>query len=210
LNLVAGLDQPDAGTIRLDDQVVVAPGPDRAVIFQDGALFPWLDVGDNVAFGLKQQGVPRAERAERANAMLARLGLGGLERRNLHELSGGMRQRVAIARALVLDPRLILMDEPFSALDAITREELYALLQALWQPRGPTVILVTHNVREAVVLGDRIVLMSPNPGKIEQVYDVHMEHPRHIDDADVARLAKRISGDMRFGVAPPDLGAIHI
>ena len=197
LGLVAGLDRPDAGTILLDGEPVRGPGPERSLVFQDGALFPWLSVRRNVEFGLKQNGVPRRERSDRARRELARVGLGGYEDRAIHELSGGQRQRVAIARALVTEPRVVLMDESFSALDALTREDLYGVLQALQAETGATILFVTHNVREAVVLGDRVVLMAPHPGRIQRTFDVDFPRPRHIDDIDVARTAGRVSNEMR-------------
>ncbi len=193
LNIVAGLEKPDLGQVTINGKTVTGPGPDRSLVFQDGALFPWLNVQKNVEFGLAQTGVSRAERTEKAVRMLETVGLAGFERRSIHELSGGMRQRVAIARSLVLNPQVLLMDEPFSALDAITREELYAFLQDLWQDRATTVIFVTHNVREAVVLGDRVILMSPRPGRVQAQFSIDILRPRHIDDVDVARQAQKIS-----------------
>ncbi len=204
LNVIAGLESADTGDVLLDGKPIHGPGPDRAVVFQDGALFPWLTVRKNVEFGLRQLGVGEKERTQRASAFLERVGLGGFQDRNIHELSGGMRQRVAIARALVTNPKVILMDEPFSALDALTREDLYDQMQELWRLSSTTVIFVTHNVREAVVLGDRIVLMTPRPGRIQRVYEVGILPPRQIDDVDVARLAKRISMDLKFGIGVDD------
>ncbi len=200
LNMIAGLDFPSTGAIEVDAAAVRAPGPDRAMIFQDGALFPWLTVRQNVEFGLKQQGMAAKARSEKARAMLAVMGLSAFEDRSISELSGGMRQRVAIARALVLRPKVLLMDEPFSALDAMTREELYALMQRLWSDRATTVVFVTHNVREAVTLGSRVVIMSPRPGRVKRVFDVDIPGPRRIDDPAVAALAKQISDAMRAEV----------
>ena len=197
LNIVAGLEKPDSGVVSIAGKPVSAPGPDRSLVFQDGALFPWLTVQRNVEFGLAQAGVSRRERADRARQMLETVGLKGFENRFIHELSGGMKQRVAIARSLVLNPRVMLMDEPFSALDALTREDLYSFLQDLWQDRATTVIFVTHNVREAVVLGDRVILMSPRPGRVQAEFGIDILRPRHIDDVDVARQAQKISLIMR-------------
>ena len=205
LNMVAGLDAPDAGTILLDGKPVKGPGPERSLVFQDGALFPWLSVRKNVEFGLRQAGVPARERTRRAGETLERVGLAGYERRAVHELSGGQRQRVAIARALVLQPRVMLMDESFSALDAPTREGLYTQLQTLQQETGATILFVTHNVRETVVLGDRVVLMAPHPGRIEQAFDIGIERPRHIDDVRVARVAGRIANTMKGYPDPEEI-----
>lgn len=199
LNVVAGLVKPSSGTVTFNGKPVIKPGPDRAVIFQDGALFPWLTARQNVEFGLKQIGMSAKERMDRSRALLGKMGLLAFEDRPIGELSGGMRQRVAIARAMALEPEAILMDEPLSALDAITREDLYVELQRLWQETKSTVLFVTHNVREAVVLGDRVVLMSPHPGRLRQVYEVGIPKPRRLDDAEVAMLAKQISDEMRAG-----------
>jgi len=200
LNIVAGLEHADSGQVTVDGKPVTSPGPERTVVFQDGALFPWLTVRKNVEFGLKQLGVSSKERANRAREFLGTVGLDKFEDRNIHELSGGMRQRVAIARALVTNPKVVLMDEPFSALDAITREDLYEQMQELWSVYETTVIFITHNVREAVTLGDRVVLMSPRPGRIQAAFEVKILPPRQIDDADVTRLAKRISMEMKYGI----------
>ncbi|RYG26289.1 ABC transporter ATP-binding protein [bacterium] len=203
LNMIAGLDTPSEGKILIDGTAIHGPGPDRSLVFQDGALFPWLSVRKNVEFGLKQAGAPRFERTSRALKALERVGLKGFETHAIHQLSGGMRQRVAIARALVLEPRVVLMDESFSALDAITREELYEVLQDLQRDTGATILFVTHNVREAVVLGDRVVLMKPRPGRVQETFPIEFERPRHIDDVTVARTAQRISNAMK-GVPNPE------
>ena len=205
LNVIAGLEKADSGLIEIDGKPIDGPGPDRAVVFQDGALFPWLTVRKNVEFGLKQLGVTPKERTERAQAFLENVGLSAFEDRNIHELSGGMRQRVAIARALVTNPKVVLMDEPFAALDALTREDLYDQMQELWRAYSTTVIFITHNVREAVTLGDRVVLMTPRPGRIQSTFDIRILPPRQVDDADVARLAKRISTEMKFGMGLDDV-----
>jgi len=199
LNLVAGLEKPDRGEILVDGQPIDGPGPDRSLVFQDGALFPWLSVQKNVEFGLRQAKVPTATRRDKAQQMLEKVGLKGFESRAIHELSGGMRQRVALARSLVLEPRVLLMDEAFSALDALTREDLYLELQGLQQEIGTTVLFVTHNVREAVTLGDRVILMSARPGRVQEAFDIDILRPRQIDDADVARTAQTISAAMKRG-----------
>lgn len=199
LNLISGLDTPNTGEILVEGSRRTGPGPDRAVVFQEGALFPWLSVLENVTFGLRLKGFGRAEREEKARAMLERLGLAGFENRFIHELSGGMRQRVAIARAMALDPQLVLMDEPFSALDAMTREDLYALLQGVWTASETTVVFVTHNIREAVTLGDVVALMSPRPGRMIGLYPVDLPRPRRIDDPEVASIAKELSDRLKAG-----------
>ncbi len=197
LNIVAGLDPADAGEIWENDRLVTGPGRERGVVFQEHGLFPWLTAQKNVEFGLKQMGVSASERAERAGHFLHLVHLSRFRDSYLHELSGGMRQRVAIARALALDPGVLLMDEPFSALDAQTREDLYSILQEIWERTRKTIVFVTHNVREAACLGDRVVLMSPRPGRIQQTFQVQIARPRFIDDADVARTARTISNALK-------------
>jgi NitT/TauT family transport system ATP-binding protein len=201
LNLIAGLQQSDRGKVVMDGVRVTQPGPDRSVVFQDGALFPWLNVKKNVEFGLRRTGLSAKERAEKAHYYLRLVKLDRFADSYIHELSGGMRQRVAIARALAVEPKVLLMDEPFSALDAQTREDLYVELQDIWERLQTTVIFVTHNVREAVTLGDRVVLMSGRPGRIQEIFPVRILRPRHIDDVDVAHLARQISIAMRHGHA---------
>ena len=200
LAIAAGLDLPDSGTAEMNGKPITGPGPDRGLVFQDGALFPWLNVRGNVEFGMRQQGLSGAVIRERVNRYLSLVHLSKFADRYVHELSGGMRQRVAIARALAIEPEVLLMDEPFSALDAITREELYTELQLVLDRTGTTVLFVTHNVREAVTLGDRVILLSPRPGRIQNEFSVDIKRPRHIDDPDVARLAQQISFAMKGGL----------
>ncbi len=176
LRLVAGLDRPSAGAIRLDGEVIAEPRADVGVIFQEPRLFPWLGVAENVGFGLSH--LSRFEREGLVTNALVRVGLGGYEKRWPRELSGGQQQRVAIARALVTRPKLLLMDEPFSALDATTRASLHGHLLALWQESRPTVVMVTHDVEEAVTLADRIVVMQPKPGRIFDELDNPLARPR--------------------------------
>ena len=167
-------------------------------MFQESALFPWLTVLGNVLFGLKL--VPGLTRRQRRDIALDHLRLVGLERfarAYVHELSGGMRQRVALARALAPDPRVLLMDEPFSALDALTREQLYADLENIWQLRRKTILLVTHNVREAVCLADRVVVFSPHPGRLREVFDIDLPRPRDINDASLSGHAATITAALR-------------
>ncbi|HLN62697.1 MAG TPA: ABC transporter ATP-binding protein [Symbiobacteriaceae bacterium] len=175
-NIIAGLEQSDGGEVLVEGAPVTGPGPDRVVVFQDGALFPWLTVRGNVEFGLGVQNVPPAERRDRATEALELVRLGKFADACIHELSGGMRQRVAIARALVMRPKVLLMDEPFAALDAQTRNVMHEELQRIWAQTGKTVIFVTHNVAEAVRLGDRVAVLSFRPGRIKR--DVSIVHPR--------------------------------
>ncbi len=174
LNIVAGLDPADSGDVLANGLRVTGPGRDRGVVFQEHGLFPWLSAQKNVEFGLKQMGMAPKERAERAAYFLHLVHLSRFRDSYLHELSGGMRQRVAIARALAFDPEVLLMDEPFSALDAQTREDLYIVLQEIWERTRKTIVFVTHNVREAVCLGDRVALMSSRPGRIQQVFNIQI------------------------------------
>jgi len=172
IDLVGGLAQPTAGRILLDGRPISGPGLDRAIVFQQYALFPWLTALGNVIFGLKAKGVARRERVERARDCLALVGLGGFADRYPHELSGGMKQRVAIARSLSYDPHVLLMDEPFAALDAQTRESLQLELLRLWEKTGKTILFITHGIDEAVYLGQRVAVMSSRPGRMIQVIDV--------------------------------------
>nr|WP_232835640.1 ABC transporter ATP-binding protein [Actinocorallia populi] len=166
LRLVAGFAPPSEGTVHVDGAPVAGPGPDRGVVFQQPRLFPWLSVRRNVEFGLRTTGVPRAERRARSAGLLELVGLGDSAARRPYELSGGMQQRAAIARALAPDPAILLMDEPFAALDALTRERLQEEIRRIWQATGKTVLFVTHSVDEAVFLGTRILVLSRRPGRI--------------------------------------------
>lgn len=194
LNLIAGLEHPDTGSVRADGDEVRGPGRERTVMFQESALFPWLDVMGNVMFALRlKPNLTKAECREAARYYLQLVGLEKFAHANIHELSGGMKQRVALARALAPNPRVLLMDEPFAALDAMTREQLYGDLQRIWQQRHVTVVFVTHNVREAVSLGDRVVLFSPHPGRIREEFKIKLPRPRDINSVDVAGYASRIT-----------------
>ena len=190
LNLVAGLDAPSAGTVTL-------PGGRAALMFQESALLPWLTAAQNVELALRLRGLRRRERRDRAAELLELVRLGGAGGKRVHELSGGMRQRVAMARALAQETGVLLMDEPFAALDAITRDVLHEELSRLRTSQSLTVVFVTHNVREAVRLGDRVVLLSSRPGRIAREYDVAIEAPRRIESPDVARLSVAITEDLR-------------
>jgi NitT/TauT family transport system ATP-binding protein len=194
LNLVAGLEFPDAGDVLVDGRRVVGPGRDRMMMFQDAALFPWRNVLGNVLFGLElKPNLSPAQREEVADFYLGMVGLRDFRKSFVHELSGGMRQRVALARSLAPNPRVLLMDEPFGALDALTREQLYQDMQRIWQERRKTILFVTHNVREAVCLGTRVVVFSPHPGRIREQFDVDLPRPRDINSPDLVRLAAEIT-----------------
>jgi NitT/TauT family transport system ATP-binding protein len=197
LHLVAGLDRPTTGEITVDGNPVQGPGTDRILLFQELGLFPWLTVRQNVEFGLKMAGVSRDERRDRARRYLRMVHLSHFEDHNIHQLSGGMKQRVALARSLALQPKILLMDEPFAALDAQTRDMLHDELERIWKETSPTIVFVTHNVREAVRLGDRVLLMSFRPGRIKSQFQVSLPRPRHVEDSDVASLSKEILGQLR-------------
>src|SRR5205809_4047861 len=194
LNIIAGLEKPDSGTVLADGKPVAGPGRDRLVMFQESALFPWLDVFGNVLFGLKlKPNLTKKDRRDVATYYLELVGLTRFERANIHELSGGMKQRVSLARALAPNPRVLLMDEPFAALDALTREQLYGDIQEIWKARRKTIVFVTHNVREAACLGDRVLLFSPHPGRIQEEFNVNLPRPRDINSVDLAAYATRIT-----------------
>lgn len=178
LNILAGLETPSTGHVSLEDKIVSVPGPDRVVVFQEAGLMPWMTVQNNVEYGLKLQGLNKATRAERAHKYLKMVHLSKYAQAMPHELSGGMRQRVSIARALALEPKVLLMDEPFSALDAQTRDLLHDELQRIWQETSKTILFVTHNLREAVYLADRVMIMTAAPGSIKKVVTVPFSHPR--------------------------------
>lgn len=203
LNIVAGLTPPTSGWVEMDTEPVLGPGADRIVVFQDGALFPWLDVQGNVEFGLRVAGVPTAERKARVAEYLDLVQLSQFARARIHELSGGMKQRVALARALVLHPRVLLMDEPFAALDTETRENMLSMVQDLCFLSGATVLFVTHNVREAACLGDRIVVLSSRPGMIKAVVRNDAPRPRTLDDPDVTGQVQRLNSFVKSDVVSP-------
>lgn len=205
LNIIAGLTRPAEGEVVSPRGVLRAPGPDRMMLFQEAALFPWRSVLGNIAFGLECRGeMSRAAREERAREMLALVGLQGCERRRIHELSGGMKQRVALARALAPRPSTILMDEPFGALDAITREQLYGDIQRIFAHERVTALLVTHNAREAACLADRVLVFSPRPGRILSSVPVTLPRPREMNDNGVAEVAREIASELKRGAAPAE------
>jgi NitT/TauT family transport system ATP-binding protein len=195
LQLVAGFEEPSSGTLTLGGEPVVGPGPDRGYIFQELALFPWLTVLDNVAFGPRSQGRSKAAARGVAREHLARVGLGAFASAYPHSLSGGMKQRVAIARALAYDPGLLLMDEPFGALDAQTRRELQRELVRVWSQDRKTVLFVTHSVEEALLLADSVHLMSARPGRIVRSVRIQQDRPRD-EDAPWFRSLRRELGEI--------------
>ncbi|MEP7077402.1 MAG: ABC transporter ATP-binding protein [Chthoniobacterales bacterium] len=198
LNIIAGLEKPDSGRVLADGKPVAGPGRERLVMFQEPALFPWLDVLGNVLFGLKlKANLTNNDRRDVAKYYLELVGLTRFEHANIHELSGGMKQRVALARALAPNPRVLLMDEPFAALDALTREQLYGDIQRIWKSRRKTIVFVTHNVREAACLGDRVLLFSPHPGRIREEFVVDLPRPRDINSVDLASYATRIMRSLK-------------
>jgi len=198
LDIIAGLTLPDKGEVLADNILVRGPGRHRLVMFQESALFPWLNVFGNVMFGLRRAaGLSGAQRRQIAEYHLNLVGLAKFRKAYVHELSGGMKQRAALARSLAPDPRVLLMDEPFASLDGMTREQLYFDLQRIWEERKKTIVLVTHNVREAVCLGDRVALMSPSPGRIREEFAVKPPRPRDINTAEVATIAQRITSALK-------------
>jgi NitT/TauT family transport system ATP-binding protein len=181
---------------------VLQPGRNRLVMFQESALFPWLNVFGNVMFGLKlKPGLRNSERREVAKFFLHLVGLEKFMEANVHELSGGMKQRVALARALAPNPRVLLMDEPFAALDAMTREQLYGDIQRIWEKRRKTIIFVTHNVREAACLADRVIIMSPTPGRIREIFHVDLPRPREFNSIEIAQYASKLTKALKGHLA---------
>lgn len=197
LNIIAGLDSTDCGDVCAEGVPVQGPGTDRVVMFQEATLFPWLNVIDNVAFGLAMSGMPVKRRHEAAQRYLQMVHLQRFHKASVHELSGGMKQRVALARALALDPAVLLMDEPFGALDAQTRDLLHAELQVIWAATHKTIVFVTHNVREAIRLGDRVLVMSARPGTIKREFQVDLPRPRAMEDHGLVDMARLILDELK-------------
>ncbi len=197
LNIIAGLDGASSGRVLKEGTEITGAGPDRAMMFQEAALFPWAKVIDNVEYGMKMAGVPKKERKERAYQYLKMVHLTRFALSYPHELSGGMRQRVALARALAVDSDVLLMDEPFAALDSQTRTILHMELQEIWRATGKTIVFVTHNVEEAVLLADRVIVMSANPGRIKKIFDIKLARPRTIENIDLAFFTKQIMKELK-------------
>ena len=197
LNIAAGIDRSFDGTATFEGLPITGMARERAVVFQEPALFPWLNVRANVEFGLKLRGVAKADRKPIVDQQLEMVNLTKFDRAYIHELSGGMKQRVQLARALAVEPHMLMMDEPFAALDAQTRDDLQLELQGVAGRIGATVLFVTHNVREAVILGDRVVVMSKSPGRIRRIIDIPLSRPRTPDDHDVADFAAMVRAELQ-------------
>lgn len=206
LNVIAGFASPTAGQVRFAGRVVGGPGPDRAMVFQDAALFPWLPVTGNIDFVLRMQRVPQSERREIGAQMISLVGLDGFEHAHPHELSGGMAQRVALARALAMRPRVLLMDEPFGALDAQTRGRLQDELLHIHSETSTTIVFVTHNVEEAAYMGDRVAVLSERPACVTELVSVHLPRPRHRLDPALYDLRARLLRALPASEADPARG----
>lgn len=197
LNLVAGLEKPTGGKILLDGEEVTGPGADRTVMFQEHGLFPWLNVIENVKFGMKLAGVPKDEQEQKAMHYLKMVHLEEYKDYPIHQISGGMRQRTALARALTMDSKVLLMDEPFSALDKQTSNRLREELQRIWMETKKTILFITHSVEEAVYLGDRVVALSPDTGRIASIINIGIERPRHVYSPEFVELRHKIMEQVR-------------
>lgn len=200
LNLIAGLEKPTEGTITLDGREVLGPGADRVVMFQEPALYPWLNVIDNVKFGMKLAGVLKGEQEKRAEKYLRMVHLWDFREYAVHELSGGMKQRTALARALTMDSRIMLMDEPFSALDKQTINKLRAELEAIWEETRRTIIYVTHSVEEALYFADRIIILADRPGIVKSIVKIDLPRPRQLDSEDFVDIRKHLLDGLKVEV----------
>lgn len=200
LNIVAGLEKPDSGEILLNGKPISTPGPDRTMVFQEGALFPWLRVIDNVEFGLKIAGIPKDERRQISERYLDMMQLTKFSRSYIYQLSTGMKQRVAIARALAMDPEILLMDEPFAALDSQTRDLLLVELQLIWERTKKTIIFVTHNIAESVVLGNRVAVFKHRPSKIKKEISINYRRPRLAEDENLLIYQHEIIQELKSEV----------
>ena len=200
LNIVAGLEKPDSGEILLNGKEITIPGPDRTMVFQEGALFPWLKVIDNVEFGLKMAGIPKDERRQISQRYLDMMQLTKFTDSYIYQLSTGMKQRVAIARALVMDPEILLMDEPFAALDAQTRDLLLVELQLIWERTKKTILFVTHSISESVILGNRVVVFKNRPSKIKKEFTIDYRRPRLAEDENLLKYQQDILAELRTEV----------
>ncbi|MBI3404142.1 MAG: ABC transporter ATP-binding protein [Acidobacteria bacterium] len=197
LNLMAGLDKSTSGEIWLDGRKTEGPREGLSVIFQELGLFPWLTVLQNVSFGLKMRGMEKSEREQRAREYLRMVHLSKFEHSYVHQLSGGMKQRVALARSLALRPDVLFMDEPFAALDAQTRDLMHEELERVWKETGQTIVFVTHNVREAVRLSDRVVILTFRPGRVKTVFPISLPRPRHMEDPQLALVSRDILAHLK-------------
>ena len=200
LNLISGLDAPTSGEILLDGEAVTRPGNDRAMMFQESALFPWLNVWDNVTFGMRIAKLSKQEQETRADKYLEMVNLTDYKKYNIHQLSGGMKQRAALARALTLDSKVLLMDEPFAALDKQTKNTLRDELEKIWEITKRTFVYVTHSVEEAMFFADRIVMMSALPGRVKKIIKLDFARPRKIDDPEFVHIRAEILKELRTEV----------
>ena len=205
LRIAAGLETPDEGEIKFDGKAVTGTGPERILVFQEGALFPWLKVSDNVEFGLKMAGIPKDERSEISKRYLDMMQLTKFANSYTYQLSTGMKQRVAIARALVMDPDVLLMDEPFASLDAQTRDLLLVEMQLIWKKTKKTIIFVTHNVAEAVVLGNKVIVFSNRPSTIKKEVSIDYKRPRLVEDENLIKFQKQILAELKPEVKKSDV-----
>ncbi len=206
LNLLAGFEQPTRGELKVDGKLITAPGWERSVVFQEYALFPWYTVSQNIRYGLRRKRLPEAEQVKLVDHYIALVGLRGFESRYPRELSGGMRQRVSIARSLAVNPSILLMDEPFASLDVQTREYMQDELLKIWQREPKTVIFVTHSIDEAIKLSDRIAIMAPRPGRVQEIKSVPFERPRDPTNPAMVHLAAEVKVWMRQQVFAQDSG----
>jgi NitT/TauT family transport system ATP-binding protein len=207
LNMIAGLEKPSSGSMMFDGHPIKGAGAERVVVFQEPALYPWLNVRGNVEFGLKMNGIGRGERKDTVDKYLELVNLTRFENAFVHELSGGMKQRAQLARALAVEPRMLLMDEPFAALDAQTRDTLQLELQEIWARTGSTIFFITHNVREAALLANRVLVMTPSPGRIKAEIEVPLTRPRSPDTHAVTDFAAEIRTALQneqFGAKAPE------
>jgi len=197
LRIIAGLEKYDSGKVVLRGRSITEPGPDRTMVFQEGALFPWLNVIENVEFGLKSAGIPKEKRSQIAMNYLGMVNLKDFASAYIHQLSGGMKQRVAIARALAMDPEILLMDEPFAALDAQTRDMLLVELQLIWQKTRKTILFVTHNIDESIILGNKVAIFKKRPSNIKKEITIDYARPRLAEDRNLIEYKQQILAELK-------------
>jgi NitT/TauT family transport system ATP-binding protein len=202
LNIIAGLDRPSRGEVMLNGRLVTEPGPDRIMVFQDNALFPWLKVIENVQFGLKIAGVEKQKRYQISMRYLDMMQLTKFAEAYTYQLSGGMKQRVSLARALVMDPEILLMDEPFAALDSQTRDLLLVELQLIWAKTRKTILFVTHNISESVCLGDRVIVFTNRPGKVKKEIKIDYRRPRLTEDNNLYAYQRQVLDELKTEIMP--------